>query len=270
MNRRCVSLALAASPSRSTIHLRRPRSVLPILPRPGPISELLGDELAMNPRQTALHSPGCVEVALSELRMHGVLGSSRRSEPSRGRRGRTCSPSWEEFAHGEQQAHKREYDEHDLVDVVFAGRQPAREVRRPEERVIPQGEPGPPLAVPVGDRGDQEAEQAHPDRRHSDRSQVRRTARSGQHGGGEAEDEDGDADDREREPSDRERDAGPSHVSSFLTLPRVPHDEARCAPTKAIHPSTWKVYSTNFAQTEFSEGRIPLAWYTSLVLSCGT
>ena len=102
-NRRCVSLALAASPSRSTIHLRRPRSVLPILSRPGPISELLGDELAMNPRHTALHSPGCVEVALSELRLERrSRRSSRRSEPSRGRRGRTCSPSWEEFAHGQQ------------------------------------------------------------------------------------------------------------------------------------------------------------------------
>ena len=50
---------------------------------------------------------------------------------------RPCSPSREEFAHGEEQARKREYDEHDLVDVLFAGRQSAYEVRCPEDRVIP-------------------------------------------------------------------------------------------------------------------------------------
>jgi hypothetical protein len=64
------------------------------------------------------------------------VGSTRRSEPSRGR-GRPCSPSWEEFAHGEEQARKRECDEHDLVDVLFAGRQSAYEVCCPEHWVIP-------------------------------------------------------------------------------------------------------------------------------------
>ena len=45
--------------------------------------------------------------------------------------------SREELAHGQEQARKREYDEHDLVDVIFSGRQSACEVRRPEHRVIP-------------------------------------------------------------------------------------------------------------------------------------
>ena len=74
-----------------------------------------------------------------ELRLDGVLGSSRRSEPSEpsGGRGVPCFPSGEELAYGQEQAHKREYDEHDLVDVIFSGRQSAYQVRRPEQRVIP-------------------------------------------------------------------------------------------------------------------------------------
>ncbi len=65
----------------------------------------------------------------------GVLVSTRRLEPSRGR-GRPCSPSREELAHREEQPRKRECDEHNLVDVVFAGRQSAYEVRCPENRVV--------------------------------------------------------------------------------------------------------------------------------------
>jgi hypothetical protein len=72
----------------------------------------------------------------TRVRGRNVLGSTRRSEPSRGR-GRPCSPSWEEFAHGEEQARKRECDEHDLVDVLFAGRQSAYEVCCPEDWVVP-------------------------------------------------------------------------------------------------------------------------------------
>ncbi len=45
--------------------------------------------------------------------------------------------SREELAHGQEQARKREYDEHNLVDVLFAGRQSAYEVRCPEHWVIP-------------------------------------------------------------------------------------------------------------------------------------
>src|SRR5215207_6444956 len=73
------------------------------------------------------------------LPLYGVLRSSQRSEPSEpsGGRGFPCFPSPEELAYGQQQAHKREYDEHDLVDVNFSGRQAAYEVRRPEQRVIP-------------------------------------------------------------------------------------------------------------------------------------
>jgi hypothetical protein len=63
-------------------------------------------------------------------------GGADESCLSRGR-GRPCSPSREEFAHGQEQAREREYDEHDLVDVLFAGRQSAYQVRRPEDRVIP-------------------------------------------------------------------------------------------------------------------------------------
>src|SRR5215210_8073344 len=63
--------------------------------------------------------------------LNGVLGSSQRSEPSGGR-GFPCFPSREELAYGQEQAHKREYDEHDLVDVIFPGRQPANEVCCPE------------------------------------------------------------------------------------------------------------------------------------------
>jgi hypothetical protein len=50
---------------------------------------------------------------------------------------RPCSPSREEFAHGGEQARKRQYDEHDLVDELFAGRQAAYEVHCPEHWVIP-------------------------------------------------------------------------------------------------------------------------------------
>src|SRR5215203_204695 len=121
----------------------------------------------------------------------GVLASTRRSEPSRGRGRPSCFPSREEFAHGEEQARKREYDEHDLVDVLFARRQSAYEVRCPEQWVIPQGEPSPPFTASVRNRGDQEAEHPHPDRRHADRSQVWRVTRSGHHRDDEAKDEDG-------------------------------------------------------------------------------
>src|SRR5215211_5914673 len=79
---------------------------------------------------------GLVRGLFTECRGSGILRSSRRSEPSQGR-GPPCFLSREEFAHREQQAHKREYDEHDLVDVVFAGRQSAYEVCCPEHRVIP-------------------------------------------------------------------------------------------------------------------------------------
>jgi hypothetical protein len=72
----------------------------------------------------------------TEVPSRRVLGRTRRSEPSLGD-GRPCSPSREEFAHREEQARKREYDEHDLVDVLFAGRQSAYEVRCPEDWVIP-------------------------------------------------------------------------------------------------------------------------------------
>jgi hypothetical protein len=137
---------------------------------------------------------------------NGVLACMRRTEPSRGR-GRPCSPSREELAHGEQQARKREYDEQDLVDVLFAGRQSACEVHCPEDRVIPQGEPGPPFTASVRNRGDQEAEHPHPDRRHADRSQVWRLTRSRDCCGDETKNDDGDADDRERDPSGLEQDA---------------------------------------------------------------
>jgi hypothetical protein len=88
------------------------------------------------------YSPAFVEVKFSEveLPLYGVLRSSQRSEPSEpsgGRRGFPCFPSPEELAYGQQQAHKREYDKHDLVDVIFSGRQSAYQVRRPEQRVIP-------------------------------------------------------------------------------------------------------------------------------------
>ena len=88
------------------------------------------------------HYPGTTfhivsDVGFSEVRRDGALRSSQRSEPSRGGRGRPCSPSREELTYGQEQAHKREYDEHDLVDVIFSGRQSAQEVRRPEEGIIP-------------------------------------------------------------------------------------------------------------------------------------
>src|SRR5215203_5753815 len=138
------------------------------------------------------YSSECVEEEFSEveLPLYGVLRSSQRSETSRGR-GFLCPPSSEELAHGKEQARKRHYDEHDLVDVIFAGRQSAYEVRRPEHRVIPQGEPSPTFAASVGDQGDQEPKQPHPDRGNTDRSQVRRATRSGHQRGYEAEEEDG-------------------------------------------------------------------------------
>ena len=37
----------------------------------------------------------------------------------------------------QEQGRKREYGEHELVDMLFAGRQPAYEVRCPEDWVIP-------------------------------------------------------------------------------------------------------------------------------------
>src|SRR5829696_5643092 len=92
--------------------------------------------------------------------------------------------------------------------MIFAGRQSACKVCCPEDRVIPQGEPSPPFTASVRNRGDQEAEYPHPDRRHADRSQGWRVTRSGHGGGDEAKDEDGDADDRERDPSGLEQDAG--------------------------------------------------------------
>ena len=58
-----------------------------------------------------------------------------------------------ERAHRQEQACEREHDERDLVDVLFAGRQSAYEVRSPEHRVIPQGESSPPLTASVRDRG---------------------------------------------------------------------------------------------------------------------
>jgi hypothetical protein len=60
-------------------------------------------------------------LSLARLFRH-PLRSSQRSEPSGGR-GFPCFPSREELAYGQEQAHKREYDEHYLVDVIFAGRQ---------------------------------------------------------------------------------------------------------------------------------------------------
>ena len=36
-----------------------------------------------------------------------------------------CPPSREELTHGQEQTSKRRYDEHHLVDVIFAGRQSA-------------------------------------------------------------------------------------------------------------------------------------------------
>src|SRR5215208_2361660 len=91
--------------------------------------------------------------------------------------------------------------------MLFAWRQSACEVCCPEDRVIPQGEPGPPFTASVRNRGDQEAEQPHPDRRHADRSQVWLVTRSRDHCGDEAKDEDSEADDRERDPSGLEQDA---------------------------------------------------------------
>lgn len=46
-------------------------------------------------------------------------------------------PSPEEVAHGDKQAHHREYDEHDLVDMLLAGRQTAQNVRYPEDGIVP-------------------------------------------------------------------------------------------------------------------------------------
>ena len=68
--------ALAASAWRSTIYLREgPGRFSPILPRPGFISELLGDESSMS--FTAEHySPECLVSRVCELRIDGVLGSS--------------------------------------------------------------------------------------------------------------------------------------------------------------------------------------------------
>src|SRR5207237_6242245 len=129
-------------------------------------------------------------------RQHGggwVIGRTWPLEPLRGR-GHPCSPSWEECAHGQEQARQRKDDEHDLVDVLCAGRQSAHEVHGPEDRVIPESEPRPPLPASVRTRGDQEAEQPHPAQRHADRSQVWRATRRGCNRDDEAKGEDGDAD----------------------------------------------------------------------------
>jgi hypothetical protein len=103
--------------------------VWPALPRERPADRLIG-------RTPRAYSPNDVEGIFSEVRLYGILRSSQRSETSRGREF-PCSPPREELAHGQQQARKRQYDEHDLVDVIFSGRQSAYEVRRPEQRVIP-------------------------------------------------------------------------------------------------------------------------------------
>jgi hypothetical protein len=150
------------SAGRATMESARPRA--PFYPPPAPGAESV--EAPQKRRRAGtgrtcpgarLYTPRPSDRGRTELRLCGVPRSSQRSETSRGR-GFPCSPSREEFAHGQEQARKREYDEHDLVDVIFSGRQPAYEVPRPEEWVIPQGEPSPPFSASVGDRGDQEAE----------------------------------------------------------------------------------------------------------------
>ena len=78
--------------------------------------------------------------------------------------------SREEIARGDEQAHKREADEHDLVDMLIAGRQSAQKVRYPEDGIVPEGEPSPPFTASVRDRGYRDTEQTHPNRGHADRS----------------------------------------------------------------------------------------------------
>src|SRR5215218_8674483 len=72
-----------------------------------------------------------VEDHRRELRPNGVLRSSRRSATSRETsRGSEfpCPPSREELTNGQEQTRKREYDEHDLVHVIFTGGQTAYQV----------------------------------------------------------------------------------------------------------------------------------------------
>jgi hypothetical protein len=99
----------------------------------------VGEQPLIPVRRIVPSSPGLEVQGTTELRRNGVLRSSQRSEPSEpsGGRGFPCFPSREEFAYGQEQTRKREYDEHYLVDVIFSGRQAAYEVLCPEERVIP-------------------------------------------------------------------------------------------------------------------------------------
>jgi hypothetical protein len=60
----------------------------------------------------------------AELPLNGVLISSQRPETSRGSEF-PCPPSREELTNGQEQTRKRHYEEHDLVDVIFPGWQPA-------------------------------------------------------------------------------------------------------------------------------------------------
>ena len=116
-------------------------------------------------------------------------------------------PSWEEFAHGEKQTCKREDDQHDLVDMILAGRQSAQKVREPEEGIIPQGKPGPAFAAPVRDHGDHDPEDPHPNRGHAVRSEGQGVRRSGPRRDDQSEDEDGDSGDGKQNPCDLEEDA---------------------------------------------------------------
>src|SRR5262249_11060248 len=132
-----------------------------------------------------------------------------RVEPARelSRRIRLARPSREEFAHGEKQAYEREHDEHDLVDVLLAGRQSAQQVRHPEDGIVPESEPGPPFTASVRDHGYHDTKETHPNRGHADRAQGQWVTRTGPRGDNEAEDEDGNSGDRERDPRDLEQNA---------------------------------------------------------------
>src|SRR5712691_9246077 len=73
------------------------------------------------------------------------------------------NPAREELADGEQQPDKRQHDENDLMNVIPSGRQVAHQVRRPEDRVVPEREEGPAFPPPERGHRDHHTEETHPD-----------------------------------------------------------------------------------------------------------
>ena len=85
-------------------------------------------------------------------------------------------------------------------------------MRAPEDGVVPEDEPGPPLNTPVREHGYHDTEQTHPNRSHSNRSKKRWVTGIGQYSDDQPKNEDCDANDRKQNPRDLEGDISPHNL----------------------------------------------------------